>query len=127
MQHAADAPQHDSDGRDDGEPVARGAAIAEQPLRNLDARVATKQCTGDGFARSKNQPALLVMPVQPAFRREINQLGPEERACQRRDVDEHEPRVALRHARPERNAHENARKHQPAVGGGVRRKHASIT
>jgi len=49
----------------------------------------------------------------------IDQLRAEERARQRRDVNQHEPRIMPRQPRPEHDAHENSRKHQPAVGGGL--------
>ena len=121
MQHTADATEHDADVHNDGEPVARGAGIFEQALGDFDGKITAEQRAGDGFAGGENHPAIRIVPVEPAFRAEIDELRTEECARQRGDVNQHEPLIAPRQPRPENDTHENAREHQPAVGGGVKR------
>ena len=47
----------------------------------------------------------------------IHGLRADERAEQRRDVDEHQPFIAPRQPRPREKAHGDPREQQPAVGG----------
>ena len=123
VQNAAEATQHDRDRRDEREPVAGDAGVAKEMFGNFHRRVTAQQRAGDGFAGGENHPAMRVVPVQPAFRAEINELRAEERARKRGDVNKDEPVIAPREPGPEQDARENAREHQPAIGGGVEVQH----
>jgi len=119
VDHAADATEHDADRNDEGEPVAGDAVVFEQPLGDFHADITAEQRASDGFAGGEDHPAVRVVPVQPAFRAEIDELRANESGDERGDVNEHEPFITPRQPRPENDAHENSREHQPAVGGGI--------
>ena len=54
----------------------------------------------NGFAGGEFEPAIFIMPMEPAFRAEIDELGAEECAGKRRNVNDHKPLVAARDSRP---------------------------
>jgi hypothetical protein len=123
VHHAAEATEQDTSGRNEREPVAGDAGVTKQLLGNLDCCIAAEQRASDGFAGGEHKPAIFVVPMQPALCAEINEFRAEEGTRQCGNVNQHEPGIAFRDARPKREADENTCEHQPAVGSGVRSWH----
>ena len=117
MQQAADPADGDAQRCDQREEVARGGAVAERVLREFHPGIAAEQRAEHGFAGREPEPAVGHRPVEPALGEHIHELRPDERAEQRRDVNQHQPVVAPREPRPCEKARGDPREQQPAVGG----------
>src|SRR4029079_15118025 len=86
MQQAADTAEDNPDWRHDGKQVPRRLLVTGHLLGDLHTRIATKERADDGLARRPDQPAVRRIPEEPAFRREINEFCPGERAEQCTEV-----------------------------------------
>ncbi len=118
VQQAADPADPDAERRDQREQIARGGAVAERVLREFHPGVAAEQRAEHGFARREPEPAVGQRPVEPALGEHIDELRPDERAEQRRDVNHHQPGIASREPRPCEKARGDGDEKQPAVRGG---------
>ena len=88
---AANPAKDDGDGSDQREPITGSTAVIQKPLGYFHAGVAAEQPAEDSFARRKLEPAVLVVPMQPPFRRKIDKFGAKKRAPERSEVYHEKP------------------------------------
>src|SRR5207245_1735883 len=99
------------------EPIACGAAVIYEAFDYFNPCVAAEQTANHSFSRRQLEPAVLVMPAQPAFGGKINKLCAKKSAPKRSEVDQKQSRVTPCQSRPENKAEADPRQHQPAVSG----------
>ncbi len=114
---AADAAEQNADGHDHRESIASGGFVADEMLRAFHSRIRTEQATEHGFAGCPAQPAVGLLPFEPAFREQISDFRPRESTDERTEINEQKIALAFGTSIPKHRADENACRHQRGIRG----------
>src|ERR1041385_7091276 len=115
MEKTADSPEHNAERRDCREEISGYTGVTDRAFRDFDGGVTAEQRADDCFARCEIEPALSIVPVQPAFGENVNNFRSKKGADERREINRAHSAAARRVARPKPQAQQNARDHQPRI------------
>ena len=115
MEQTTDASESDADRGDKREVVTGDALVAHMAFRELNENVAAEGRAQNGLTGGKLWPHIGRAEMEPAFSEQVDDFRAEERADQRRAVNENQAFVLSRSAFPKEEADDDAGEKKPCV------------